>query len=243
MLVSYRRQLRGKQKEQKIMAEYKVNDAVLNIAQSVREAGQTVNESAAAAYERNVAFVQSTLENAVEVLKSHAESTRSLMREQTEHAQDQQPVDVQALFNSAIAAQERNLHYAQTTFENGAELWKKHVSSSRALLDKLAEQGQGQQELVRQFARESVDAYVDFFFTPLSYYKQAIDTAESIAWQGVETAEKVGRQGLETAQKASRQSFEAAQQAVSQGQKVAQQSYDAAQQAFSGLKMPEPNNQ
>src|SRR6266487_1797085 len=58
MLVSYRRQLRGKQKEQKIMAEYKVNDAVLNIAQSAREAGQTVNESAAAAYERNVAFVQ-----------------------------------------------------------------------------------------------------------------------------------------------------------------------------------------
>jgi len=165
------------------------------------------------------------------------------MREQTEHAQDQQPVDVQTLFNSAIAAQERNLHYAQTTFENGAELWKKHVSSTRALLDKLAEQGQRQQELVRQFARESADAYVDFFFTPLSYYKQAIDTAESIAWQGVETAEKVGRQGIETAQKASRQSFEAAQQVVNQSQKVAQQSYDAAQQAFSGLKMPEPNNQ
>jgi len=243
MLVNYRRQLRGKHKEQKIMAEYKVNDAVLNIAQSVREAGQTVNESAAAAYERNVAFVQSTLENGVEVLKSHAESTRSLMREQTEHAQDQQPVDVQTLFNSAIAAQERNLHYAQTTFENGAELWKKHVSSTRALLDKLAEQGQRQQELVRQFARESADAYVDFFFTPLSYYKQAIDTAESIAWQGVETAEKVGRQGIETAQKASRQSFEAAQQVVNQGQKVAQQSYDAAQRAFSGLKTPEPNNQ
>ena len=135
------------------MAEYKVNDAVLNIAQTVREAGQTVNESAAAAYERNVAFVQSTLENAVEVLKSHAESTRSLMREQTERAQNRQPVDVQTLFNSAIAAQERNLHYAQTTFENGAELWKKHVSSTRALLDKLAEQGQRQQELVREFAR------------------------------------------------------------------------------------------
>lgn len=225
------------------MAEYKVNDAVLNIAQSVREAGQTVNESAAAAYERNVAFVQSTFENAVEVLKSHAESTRSLMREQVEHTQGQQPMDIQALFNSAIAAQERNLHYAQVTFENGAELWKKHVSSTRALLDKLAEQGQRQQELVREFARESAEGYVDFFFTPLSYYKQAIDTAESIAWQGVETAEKVGRQGLETAQKASRQGFEAAQQAVSQSQKVAQQSYDAAQQAFSGLKMPEPNNQ
>jgi len=128
------------------MADYKVNDAALNIAQSVRDAGQAVTESTVAAYERNVGFVQSTFENGVEVLKSHAESARSLLREQSERAQDKQPVDAQALLNTAIAAQERNMHYAQTTFENSVELWKNHVRGTRSLLDKLAEQGQHQQE-------------------------------------------------------------------------------------------------
>jgi len=215
------------------MAEYKVNDAALNIAQSVREAGQAVTESAVATYERNVAFAQSTFENGVEVLKSHAESARSLLHEQTDRTQDRQPVDVQAVFNSAIAAQERNMHYAQTTFENGAELWKNHVRNTRSLMDKLAEQGQRQQEAFRQIARESLDAYIDFFFAPFSYYKQALDTAESIAWQGVETAEKVGRQGLETVQNVTRQGFETAQDVTRRGveaaQSIGRQAADAAQ--------------
>jgi len=236
------------------MAEYNVNDAALNIAQSVREANQAVTESAVAAYERNVSFAQSTLENGVEVLKSHAESTRSLLREQTEQAQHQQ-VDVQAVLNTALAAQERNLHYAQTTIENGTELWRNHVRSTRSLMDRLAEQSQRQQEALRQVARESVDSYVDFLFAPLSYYKQAIDTAESIAWQGVETAQRVGLQGLETAQNVTRQGFETARQgteaaqnigrqAVETAQNVAHQSAEAAQEvARRGKKAAESNNQ
>jgi len=237
------------------MADYKVNDAALNIAQSVRQASQTVTESAVAAYERNVGFAQSTFENGVEVFKSHAESTRSLLREQAERAQDKQPVDVQAVLNTVIAAQERNMHYTQTTFENGAELWKNHVQSTRSLMDKLAEQGQRQQEAFRHIARESVDAYVDLFFTPFSYYKQAIDTAESIAQQGVETAQKVGRQGFETARHVSRQGFETARRGVETAQDISRQGFEAAQNigqqtmeaaqiaAYEGQQTLESNNQ
>jgi len=236
------------------MAEYKVNDAALNIAQSVREANQAVTEGAVAAYERNVGFAQSTLENGVEVLKSHAESTRSLLREQTEQARHQQ-VDVQAVLDTTLAAQERNLHYVQTTFENGTELWKNHVRSTRSLMDRLAEQSQRQQESFRQIVRESADTYVDFLFAPFSYYKQAMDTAESIAWQGVETAQRVGRQGLETAQNVTRQGFENARQGAETAQNIGRQATDAAQNvarqgaqaaqdaARRGQKAAEPNNQ
>jgi len=238
-----------------IMADYKVNDAVVNIAQSVRDAGQAVTESTVAAYERNVGFAQSTLENGVEVLKSHAESARSLLREQAERAQDKQPLDAQAVLNTAIAAQERNMHYAQTTFENGVELWKNHVRGTRSLLDKLAEQGQHHQEAFRHIAHESVNAYVDLFFTPFSYYKQAIDTAESIAWQGVETAQKVGRQGFETAQHVSRQGFETARRGVETAQDITHRGFETAQNigrqtaeaaqraAYQGQQTPESNNQ
>lgn len=210
------------------MAENKVNNAALNIAQTLREANQAVTESAVAAYERNVGFAQSTFENGVEVLKSHADSARSLMREQSEQAQRQQ-VDVQSVFNSAIAAQERNMHYVQTTFENGAELWKNHVRGTRSLMDRLAEQSQRQQETFRQIVRESVDTYADFLFAPFSYYKQAMDTAESIAQQGVETAQRVGRQSLETAQDVTRRSFETARQGVETAQDVTRRGFETAQ--------------
>ncbi|GAC1617274.1 MAG: hypothetical protein NVS4B7_09610 [Ktedonobacteraceae bacterium] len=225
------------------MAEYKVNEAAWNIARSVRETTQAVTESSVAAHERNMAFARSTFENGIEVLKSHAEGTRSLLREQSEQGQRQQG-NVQPVMNSAIAAQERNMHFAQTTFENGTELWKNHVHSTRTLLQTVAEQSQKQQEAFRDLARESVDAYVDFIFAPFSYYKQAIDTAESIAMQGVETAQKVGRQSWETAHNVTRQGFEAAQQAVQQGQQAARQGFEAAEQAaYQGQQSTESNYQ
>jgi hypothetical protein len=136
-------------KGNKIMAKYKdkVSEATENLSVSVREVNQAIADSAAAAQERNIKFVQSFLENGNEVLKSHAESTRALM---------------------------------QT----------------------LAEQSQKQQEVFQVLARGAWDAYMGFFSTPLSYYEQAMETAESIARQGVETAQKIARQGVGTVEKA-----------------------------------------
>jgi hypothetical protein len=197
------------------MADYKVNDVAWNVVNSVREANQAVAESAVAAYDRNVAYAQSTFENSIELLKSHADSSRTLLREQTE-----QQFDVQSLLSAVTSAQERNLHYAQTTLENGAELWRNQIQGARELGQKLAEQSHRQAGAVRHLFHESVNAYVDFLFTPFSYYNQALDTAESIARQGVDTAERIGRQGLEAAQRTTYQSAETARQTM-----------DAAQQA------------
>jgi len=76
----------------KTMAEKNVNETVWNLTQSVQESGQAIANSAVAAQERNVRYAQSVLTNGVEVLKSHAESTRTLI--ETVSGQAQKPQEV-----------------------------------------------------------------------------------------------------------------------------------------------------
>jgi len=59
----------------------KVNDAAWNLSTSVRESNQAIVDSVVSAQERNMKFAQNIFENEVELLKSHAEHTRSVMEE------------------------------------------------------------------------------------------------------------------------------------------------------------------
>jgi len=195
------------------MAKTKVNEATGKLTESLRETNQAIVETAVEAQNRNLAFAQNTFENGVELLKSHADSTRNLISEQLEQS-EKQTVDFQALANSAIAAQERNVRYVQSFVQNGTEVLKSHVNGARTLMQILAEQSQKQQETFQALARESWDTYVDFLFTPFAYYRQAVDTAESIARQGVQTAENISRQGVQAAQRGARQGQNAAESAT-----------------------------
>ena len=154
------------------MAKNKANEATGKLTESLRETNQAIVETAVEAQNRNLAFAQNTFENGVELLKSHADSTRNLISEQLEQP-EKQTVDFQELANSAIAAQERNVRYVQSFVQNGTEVLKSHVNSARTLMQILAEQSQKQQETFQALARESWDTYVDFLFTPFSYYRQA----------------------------------------------------------------------
>ena len=195
------------------MADNKVNEATWNLTESLRETNQAIVETAVEAQNRNLAFAHNTFENGVELLKSHADSTRNLISEQLEQP-EKQTVDFQELANSAIAAQERNVRYVQSFVQNGTEVLKSHVNSARTLMQILAEQSQKQQETFQALARESWDTYVDFLFTPFSYYRQAVETAESIARQGVQTAENIGRQSAQAAQRVARQGQNVAESAT-----------------------------
>lgn len=195
------------------MAKNKANEATWNLTESLRDTNQAIVETAVEAQNRNLAFAQNTLENGIELLKSHADSSRNLMNDQLEQS-EKQAVDFQAFANSAIAAQERNVRYVQSIVQNGTEVLKSHVNSSRALMQVLAEQSQKQQETFQVLVRESWDTYVDFLFTPFSYYRQAVDTAESIARQGVQTAENISRQGMQAAQRVARQGQNATESAT-----------------------------
>lgn len=180
------------------------NDAASSLSESVREINQAIADSAVAAQERNMRFARGVYDNSVEVLKSHAESSRSLMQELMGQPEKRQGI-MQTVADSAVAAQERNMKLVQSNLQSGSELLKSHVESSRALAQEFAEQVRRQQETWQALARESMDTYMNFFFAPFSYYQQALETTESIAMQGVETARRITRQGMETAQRVTNQ--------------------------------------
>jgi hypothetical protein len=186
------------------MTKNTTNEAVVNFINTIRETNQTIAENAIAAQERNMALAQNIFENGIEVLKSHAETTRTFIREQVEQAQKRQG-DFKGLSDSVVAAQERNIKFAQSVIENSTEVLKSQVEGARTLTQTLIEQSKKQQAAFETFTAKSLDLYADFFNTPATYYKQAVETAEEIARQGVETAQKITRKGVEAVQNASRQ--------------------------------------
>jgi len=123
----------------------------------------------------------------------------------------------QAIAKSIVAAEERNMQFAHSTFTNAMEVLKVHAEATRGLLRELEQQMQKQQEAFQQLThgapdRELAESYTAFFRAPLAFYQQAFDTAEAAARQGLETMQKAlqdfqqaAQQGLETMQKTAQQ--------------------------------------
>ena len=197
------------------MTDGKMNETTRELIDSLRETSKTIGDSAIAAQEHNVAFAQNILENGVEVLKSHAESTRSLMQELSEQARKQPnwQEGFQAVVDSTVAAQERNTRFAQSVFENGIEVLKSQVGLTRGLMQELEQQAHKQQDAFQALARESWDAYLGFMRAPFSYYQRAFDTAQTTMREGFEDFKKAANQGVENLQKETRSTEKAAQKA------------------------------
>lgn len=60
----------------------------------------------------------------------------------------------QAVAESVVAAQERNVKFAQSMFTNGAEVLKNHAEGTQAMLQTLEQQTQKQQELFQKLVQE-----------------------------------------------------------------------------------------
>ena len=198
------------------MADSKWNETTRELIDSVRESSKAIADSAVAVQERNVEFAQNVLENGIEVLKSHAESTRSLMNELSEQAKKQPnwQEGFQSVLDSTVAAQERNTRFAQSVFENGIEVLKSQVGVTRDLVRELDQQARKQQNAFQALAHESLDAYIGFMRAPFSYYQRAFDAAQTATREGFENFEKATRQGLDNLQKETRSAEKAAQKAT-----------------------------
>lgn len=126
----------------------------------------------------------------------------------------------QAIAQSIVAAQERNLKFAQSTFMSAMEVVKNHIESSRTLMQELEQQAQKQQETFLKVERESEQSYKDYFRSPFSSYQKALEAAEAATEQGLENfqkalenVEKATQKGMEDFQKAAKQAASAAQSA------------------------------
>ena len=174
-----------------IMAKYEdqVSEATEELSESVREANKVIAESAVAAQERTWKFAQSIFEDEVELFKSHAEGTRTVMETLMGASEKGQPL-FQSVTESMVAAQERNVQFVQGVLENGTEVLRSHVEGTRTLMHTLTEQSRKQREAFSVLARGTWDAYRGFFPSPFRYYERAMEFAESIAMHGMGVAEK-----------------------------------------------------
>jgi len=64
----------------------------------------------------------------------------------------------QAIADSAVAAQERNMKFAQGIFENGVELLKSHAEDTRAMMEEFVGEPEKDQALFRTLANSAVAA-------------------------------------------------------------------------------------
>jgi predicted nucleic acid-binding protein len=204
------------QKGKKIMTDTQASQATKKLLGSVQETSKALADTLVAAQERNLAFAQSVLENSIEVLRSHAESSRTLIQELVEQAKKQQvgPEGLQAVVDSAIAAQERNAKLAQGILENGIEVLKSQVGVTHSLIQELGQQYQNQQEAFQALAQQSMEAYREFLFAPLTFFQKAVDAAEATTREGIKNFQQMSQQGMEQFQKATRQAASATEKAA-----------------------------
>jgi len=165
------------------MAEKKVNEVALNMVNSLRETNQAVAESIVAAQERNMKFAQSIFMNGMEILKSHAESTQTLVQELGQQMQRQQ-VALQGL------AQDLGQDFGQELEQQ----MQKQQDTFQKLAQELGQQTQKQQDTFQKLAQESMDLYTNFLRTPFSYYQQAFDAAQNVTRQRLQNVQKASQQ-------------------------------------------------
>ena len=198
------------------MTDTKATEATKKLIGSVQETSKALADTVVAAQEHNLAFAQSVLENSIEMLRSHAESSRTLIQELVEQAKQQQvgPEGLQAVVDSAITAQERNTKLAQGILENGIEVLKSQVGVTHSLMQELGQQYQKQQDAFQALAQESMEAYRDFLFAPLTFFQKAIDAAEATTREGMKNFQQMSQQGMEQFQKATQQVASATEKAA-----------------------------
>ncbi|QIN84024.1 hypothetical protein GBA63_16255 [Rubrobacter tropicus] len=76
------------------------------------------------------------------------------------------------------AQQERNVRFAQDTLDGVAREVRHQAESNRSLTQELVERAEQQRDAYQTLVGQSVDAYMDLLYAPLSYYKQGLRVVE-----------------------------------------------------------------
>jgi hypothetical protein len=104
------------------MTEQQSHEGRNELRETMRSTSQLITQSLIEAQQRNLQFTQQTVEEAVEVLKSHAEATSSLLQqlEQQEAAQKLEHGAVE-LVRRALSSYEQALDGAGQTMRRGLQ--------------------------------------------------------------------------------------------------------------------------
>ncbi len=78
------------------------------------------------------------------------------------------------VLDHAVATQERNVRFAQEMVEGSIHELREQAESNRAIA---LERADRQRDAFQKIVEESLDAYMDLAFAPLSYYKESLTVA------------------------------------------------------------------
>jgi CRISPR/Cas system-associated exonuclease Cas4 (RecB family) len=79
-----------------------------------------------------------------------------------------------------VGLQERNVRFAQSLVDSSIKELRFQAESNRAMTQELVERAERQRDAFQTVVEESVDAYMDFVFAPLSYYKEGLEAAKKV---------------------------------------------------------------
>jgi methyl-accepting chemotaxis protein len=75
----------------------------------------------------------------------------------------------------AVGLQERNVRFAQGLVDDSIRELRHQAESNRAMTQELVERVERQRDAFQTLFEESVDAYMDLAYAPLSYYKEGLE--------------------------------------------------------------------
>ena len=84
----------------------------------------------------------------------------------------------QTMMDHTIGLGERNVRFAQGVVDSSVKEIRQQAESNRALTQEFVERAENQREAFQTMVEESVDAYMDLVFAPMSYYKEGLQAAK-----------------------------------------------------------------
>ena len=79
------------------------------------------------------------------------------------------------IIHHTVALQERNVRFAQGLIDGTIKEFRQQAESNRAMTQELVERVERQRDAFQTLVEESVDAYMDLAYAPLSYYKEGLE--------------------------------------------------------------------
>lgn len=87
----------------------------------------------------------------------------------------------QSMVEHSVGLQERNIRFLQAMIDGSVKEMRHQAESNRVMTQQLIERAEKQREVFQTLLEESLDAYMDLLYSPLTYYKQGLEAAKKAA--------------------------------------------------------------
>jgi CRISPR/Cas system-associated exonuclease Cas4 (RecB family) len=86
----------------------------------------------------------------------------------------------QTVVDHVVGLQERNVRFAQGVVDGSIKELRYQAESNRSLTQELVERAEKQRDAYQTLVEQSLDAYMDLAYAPLSYYKENLQAAKKV---------------------------------------------------------------